>query len=250
MSDFLSPLPAYSLDRAVQMLCAHSADCTSRDLLTLWQKYIIELCLPLPDWLVYENISPPGKGREVLLSVSPTSFHIFWASVGYPPAPNVMLNVKEYGSMDDYTDCKLYIPMPPNYSVRDDGGERLSTVLTHTYGPNSLCIPGKELKKAFRFLTQPDGGDLSIEDKPVSAKTLNYLATALKAFIYIHYGADVADNLRKNLEDPTSLIRTDFADKEIKAPGGKALAGHLKDILIEVLPEIENVDVESNTGNT
>ncbi len=89
------------------------------------------------------------------------------------------------------------------------------------YGHDGLYIPGKELRKVFRFLTQPDGGDLSAEDKPVSAKTINYLAVALKSFIHIHYGADVAENLRKHLDGPTSEIHRDFADnKEVKAPGG------------------------------
>ncbi len=99
---------------------------------------------------------------------------------------------------------------------------------------NPTAIPGMDEKTA----------------SAVSAKTVNYLATALKAFIHIHYGADVADNLRKHLEDPTSDIRKDFANKGIKAPGGKALASHLKNILIEVLPALDNVDVESDAGNT
>ncbi|KAB8310549.1 hypothetical protein EH228_10575 [Erwinia endophytica] len=251
MSNFLSPLPSYSLDRAAQMLCAHGASCTSEDLLTLWKEAYIELCFYLPDYIACENVPAPGTGRQVLLSVTPTSFHVFWESVDYdfPPNDYAMLYVKEYGSTDSYTERKLYVSISPDYSVYDDHGQRLSAVLSLTYGLDGLSIPGKELEKVFRFLTQPNSGDPSAEYKPVSAKTINYLATALKAFIHIHYGADVAENLRKYLEDPTSEIRKDFADKEIKAPGGKALAGHLKDILIEVLPSIEKTDVESGSDN-
>lgn len=233
------------------MLCAHGADCTSEDLLTLWKENHIELCFSLPDYIAGENVPAPGTGREVLLSVSPASFHVYWESVDYCPPPDdyAILCVKDYGSTDSYTERKLYVYMDHEYSVHDDNGQRLYAVLSLMYGHDGLFIPGKELRKVFRFLTQPDDSDLSAEDKPVSAKTINYLAVALKSFIHIHYGADVAENLRKHLDDPTSEIRRDFADKEIKAPGGKALAGHLKDILIEVLPAIERTDVESGSDN-
>lgn len=119
-----------------------------------------------------------------------------------------------------------------------------------------LVLTKAEMERAHRLLNPSlytDRLATATDEKTVSAestKTVNYLATALKAFIHIHYGADVADNLRKHLEDPSSPIRTDFANKEIKAPGGKALARHLKTILIEVIPAIENVDVESDAGNT
>ncbi|SFN58709.1 hypothetical protein SAMN05216516_11136 [Izhakiella capsodis] len=233
------------------MLCAHGADCTSEDLLTLWNEKHIELCFSLPDHIACENVPAPGTGREVLLSVSPVSFHVFWESVDYglPSDDYAILSVKRYGSKDNYTERKLHVSMKPEYSVCDDNGQWLCAILSLTYGLDGLCIPGKELEKLFHFLTDPEGDEVLAEGKPVSAKTINYLAVTLKSFIYIHYGADVAENLRKHLEDPTSLIRTDFANKEIKAPGGKALAGHLKDILIEILPAIERTDVESGCDN-
>lgn len=76
-----------------------------------------------------------------------------------------------------------------------------------------------------------------------SIKTINYLAVALKSLIHIEYGADVAENIRKNLEDPYSEISQDFIKHGIKAPGGKALQNHLRDIVIEILPELEKVEV-------
>lgn len=117
-----------------------------------------------------------------------------------------------------------------------------------------LVLTKAEMERAHRLLNpslytdQQPTATPGTNEKTESAKTVNYLATSLKAFIHIHYGADVADNLRKHLEDPTSEIRKDFANKGIKAPGGKALAGHLKNILLEIVPALENVDVECDVG--
>lgn len=70
-----------------------------------------------------------------------------------------MLCVKEYASIDSDRERKLYVYLDPHDSIYDDNGRRLCAVLSLTYGLHNLCIPGKELEKVFRFLTQPDGGD-------------------------------------------------------------------------------------------
>nr|WP_142008521.1 hypothetical protein [Serratia fonticola] len=242
MSDFVAPLPSYSLDRAAGMLCTHGANCDGDDLLTLWRAEQIELCLPLPDYVACEDVDAPGRGKEVLLSVTPESLHVFWESVDYPPDSYAQLCVKTYGSQEEFRERKLFVPVAPDYSAHDDNGQRLSAVLSLTYGEDALRIPGNELVKVWRFLTQPSGTTAG-DDKPLSSKTVNNLAIALKAFIQVHYGADVVENLRKNLEDPTSEISQDFIKAGIKVPGGRALQNHLKGIVIEVLPSLEKVDV-------
>lgn len=123
------------------MLCAHGADCTSEDLLTLWKENHIELCFSLPDYIACENVPAPGTGREVLLSVTPESFHLFWESVDYCPPPDdyAILCVKDYGSTDNYTERKLHVYMDHEYSVHDDNGQRLYAVLSVMYGHDGLC---------------------------------------------------------------------------------------------------------------
>lgn len=224
------------------MVCAHGANCTSDDLLTLWREEQIELCLPLPDYVAFEDVEAPGRGKEILLSVTPESLHVFWESVDYPPDSYAQLCVKTYGAQEEFRERKLFVPVASDYSPHDDNGQRLSTALSLTYGEDALHIPGKELVKVWCFLTQPSGTTPS-DDKPISSKTVNNLAVALKAFIQVHYGADVVENLRKNLDDPTSEISQDFIKAGIKAPGGRALQSHLKGIVIEVLPALEKVEV-------
>lgn len=254
MTDFYSPLPSYDLVRAAEMLTDKGANCTGNDLLELWSQGVIELCFSLPDYIAIESIDTPGEGKNVLLSVSPDSFNRFWHGIDYPPDLRVNLAVKEYGSDSGFCEQRLWIPTDPQYNIYDDGGKELCEALRDTYSREKLRIPGAELQKVWRFLTCQPIGELKDVSKKgsksggESAKTVNYLATALKAFIHIHYGADVVENLRKHLEDPTSEIRKDFANKELKAPGGKALADHLKTILLDVVPALENVDVERDAG--
>ncbi|QBY47003.1 hypothetical protein [Arsenophonus nasoniae] len=78
-----------------------------------------------------------------------------------------------------------------------------------------------------------------------SPKTVNYLASALKAFIQIQYGAEVAENIRKYLEDPNSEVSQDFSGIGLKAPNGKALQKHMRDVVIEIIPEIEKSEVNT-----
>lgn len=258
MSDFYSPLPSYDLVRAAEMLTDKGANCTGNDLLELWGQRVIELCFSLPDYIAYEDIDFPGHGRSVLLAVSAETFNLFWRKQKHhydlPPDSYVPFSAKEYNSDSTYQDKKLWIPCPFDYFPEEDNGNYLYSSALETYGLEALRIPGAELQKAWQLLkpvSADEFGDVSKKgSKPggESAKTVNYLATALKAFIQIHYGADVVENLRKHLEDPTSEIRKDFANKEIKAPGGKALADHLKTILLDVVPALENVDVERDAG--
>ncbi|CND45497.1 hypothetical protein [Yersinia pseudotuberculosis] len=125
MREFVAPLPSYSLDRAAKMLCAQGADCTHSDLLTLWREEQIELCLLLPDYVAFDDVEEPGRGKEVLLSVLPESFHVFWESVDYPPNFYANLVVKEYGLAEEYRERRLFVPMESDYSTHEDNGQRV-----------------------------------------------------------------------------------------------------------------------------
>lgn len=186
--------------------------------------------------------SPEANINLVVPSYSDLSF--IWRGHSDDPLPSI--EAKPYGI--DKPFAVKRVPHPcEDYC---DYGTQHWEKLYHSLHISSMVLPRAEAEKIY-YLCNPTTAT-STDEKAASAesaKTVNYLATALKAFIHIHYGADVADNLRKHLEDPTSDIRKDFANKGIKAPGGKALARHLKIILIEVLPALENVDVESDTGN-
>lgn len=168
--------------------------------------------------------------------------NVIWNDPATHPTYVSQIDAKPYGENVAFSPLK--IPHFCEYCDSDTAHQELLFLSLHI---SSMVLPRAEVEKIYQMVTglntsrSDDRKEMPVE----STKTVNYLATALKAFIHIHYGADVADNLRKNLEDPTSQIRKDFADKELKAPGGKALAGHLKDILIEISPALERVDVES-----
>lgn len=240
------------------MLTEHGANCIGNDLLDLWSNGVIEICFSLPDYIAHEGIDFPGHGRSVLLAVSAETFNLFWRKqkhhYDFPPDSYAHFSAREYNSDSTYQDKRLWIPCSFDYSPEEDNGNSLYSSAFETYGLEALRIPGAELQKAWQLLKPAfadEFGDVTTKGAKTgvdSAKTVNYLATALKAFILIHYSADEAENLRKHLEDPTSEIRKDFANKGIKAPGGKALAGHLKNILLEIVPALENVDVECDAG--
>lgn len=258
MTDFYSPLPSYDLVRAAEMLTRSGVTCTGKDLIQLWNEGILEICFSLPDYIACEHIDFPGYGHSSLMAISAATFNLFWQKQKYhydfPPDSYASFSTKEYNSDSSYQDKRFWIPCSFDYSPDDDNGSRLYSSAFDNFGLEALRIPGAELQKAWQLL-KPKSPD-KLEDVATkgvkagvdSAKTVNYLAKALKAFILIHYSADEAENLRKHLEDPTSEIRKDFANKGIKAPGGKALAGHLKNILLEIVPALENVDVERDAG--
>ncbi|HCA3881295.1 TPA: hypothetical protein MPK85_001892 [Salmonella enterica] len=251
MSDFVVPqLPFLDLPRAVETIRAAGGwlHCEERDLITLWKSGSIELCFSVPDWIAYADMAFPGKGSDVLLSVEYGSFMRWWAEEPYswPPPPNeVTMQFRSYGTTDPYREMKLSawadMRLSPDYQPVDDSGEGLANALRAMYSSNALVIPRAELVKAIGIFTSTLPDDVrescAAAGKTESQKSVNYLARQLKALICIHYGADVADKLKKYLDDPDSEIRKDFASKGLKAPGGKALQRHLENVDVETLDD-------------
>ncbi|ECZ8440854.1 hypothetical protein F8670_04915 [Salmonella enterica] len=251
MSDFVVPqLPFLDLPRAVETIRAAGGwlHCEERDLITLWQGESIELCFSVPDWIASDEVEYPGNGRNVLLSVEYGSFMRWWAEEPYswPPPPNeVTMQFRSYGTTDPYREMKLSawadMRLSPDYQPVDDSGERLANALRAMYSEKALVIPRAELVKAIGIFTSTLPDDVrescAAAGKTESQKSVNYLARQLKALICIHYGADVADKLKKYLDDPDSEIRKDFASKGLKAPGGKALQRHLENVDVETLDD-------------
>ncbi|EAQ4297204.1 hypothetical protein PXU46_002455 [Salmonella enterica] len=251
MSDFVVPqLPFLDLPRAVETIRAAGGwlHCEERDLITLWKSGSIELCFSVPDWIACADMDFPGKGSDVLLSVEYGSFMRWWAEEPYswPPPPNeVTMQFRSYGTTDPYREMKLSawadMRLSPDYQPVDDSGEGLANALRAMYSSNALVIPRAELVKAIGIFTSTLPDDVrescAAAGKTESQKSVNYLARQLKALICIHYGADVADKLKKYLDDPDSEIRKDFASKGLKAPGGKALQRHLENVDVETLDD-------------
>ncbi|EIC8973107.1 hypothetical protein LAS57_003932 [Salmonella enterica] len=251
MSDFVVPqLPFLDLPRAVETIRAAGGwlHCEERDLITLWKSGSIELCFSVPDWIAYADMDFPGKGSDVLLSVEYGSFMRWWAEEPYswPPPPNeVTMQFRSYGTTDPYREMKLNawadMRLSPDYRPENDNGELLAEALHALYSEKALVIPRAELVKAIGIFTSTLPDDVrescAAAGKTESQKSVNYLARQLKALICIHYGADVADKLKKYLDDPDSEIRKDFASKGLKAPGGKALQRHLENVDVETLDD-------------
>lgn len=63
----------------------------------------------------------------------------------------------------------------------------------------------------------------SKQEKTPTTKTLNSQAECIRNLIIAHYGEEVANNIRKELENPNSEISKDFDKKGLKAPSGKAV---------------------------
>lgn len=271
MSDFVFPFEFQPVPEALAILNDMDIapfEITEKHMESWWAEGKIQLCFNwggfwkagLADELAktegYADLGAKEKitalnavsgSHEANISLAVPSYSdlsFIWRGHSDDPLPSI--EAKPYGL--DQPFAVKRVPHPcEDYC---DYGTQHWEKLYHSLHISSMVLPRAEAEKIY-FLCNPTAIP-GVDEKTASAesaKTVNYLATALKAFIHIHYGADVADNLRKHLEDPTSDIRKDFANKGIKAPGGKALARHLKNILIEVLPALENVDVESDTGN-
>lgn len=57
----------------------------------------------------------------------------------------------------------------------------------------------------------------------ISTKTLNAQAEFLRNLIITQYGEDYANNIRRELDNPSSEIRQDFEKKGLPTPSGKAV---------------------------
>lgn len=251
MSDFVVPqLPFLDLPRAVETIRAAGGwlHCEERDLITLWKSGSIELCFSVPDWIASDEVEYPGNGRNVLLSVEPASFIRWWAEAPYdwsPPPEAVTMALRRYGTAGPHREQSLsawaYSRLDFDYRPENDNGELLAEALHALYSEKALVIPRAELVKAIGIFTSTLPDDVrescAAAGKTESQKSVNYLARQLKALICIHYGADVADKLKKYLDDPDSEIRKDFASKGLKAPGGKALQRHLENVDVETLDD-------------
>ncbi|MDE9569605.1 hypothetical protein KKJ16_11300 [Xenorhabdus bovienii] len=108
-------------------------------------------------------------------------------------------------------------------------------------------IPRFELEKIYALIhgtpLPKNNTESKAEGRKESPKTINHLARIIKALVHTQYGADTAENIRRELNDPYSEISTDFSTKGIIPPNGKSLQKLLRETLIEVVPLIENVDV-------
>lgn len=251
MSDFVVPqLPFLDLPRAVETIRAAGgwSRCEERDLITLWQEESIDLCFNVPDWIASDEVEHPGNGRNVLLSVEPASFIRWWAEMPYGGAPfpeAVTMALRPYGTVGPHREQSLsvaaYSRLSFDYLQDYDNGELIAEALHALYSEKALVIPRAELVKAIGIFTSTLPDDVrdscAAAGKAESQKSINYLARQLKALICIHYGADVADNLKKYLDDPDSEISKDFASKGLKAPGGKALQRHLDNVDVETLDD-------------
>lgn len=220
MSDFVFPFQWRELPRAVEWLNEQKANgpaVTLDDFLAWWGQGVIELCYFWGDM----GLVVPDRGDFM-------SFVEGYLYAGCTDPTDIpMMAIKPYGTDGDYQRVKL-----PHGT--QDGPYELAYDLT----ANGLVIPHAEMLKVWRLfnplLDEVDESRAAV-GKPESQKSINYLACQLKALICIHYGADVADNLKKYLDDPDSEISKDFANKGLKAPGGKALQKHLENVDVKTL---------------
>lgn len=222
MSDFVFPFQWRELPRAVEWLNEQKVNgpaVTLDDFLAWWGQGVIELCYFWGDM----GLVVPDRGDFM----SFVDGYLYAECTDHSDIPKMM--IKPYGTDSDYQPVKLPHGTP-------DGPYELAYDLT----ANGLVIPHAEMLKVWRlFNPLPDEVDESraAVSKPESQKSINYLARQLKALICIHYGADVADNLKMFLDDPASQISTDFAEKRLKAPGAKALQKHLDNVDVETLDD-------------
>ncbi|MEQ1969462.1 hypothetical protein ABLA30_21345 [Xenorhabdus nematophila] len=162
----------------------------------------------------------------------------WWRGDDASPYPSFY--VRPYGKNTAFTQRDA-----PHNCEDCDQSQHHWELLHETLGDYNLVLPEKEAKKIYDLLNPPTSQEetlLPIQEKE-SSKTVNHLANALKSFLYIQYGADVADNIYRELKNPNSQVRQDFSDKCLKHPEGKALEKHLREILITVAPLIEKTDV-------
>lgn len=61
------------------------------------------------------------------------------------------------------------------------------------------------------------------KEKVPATKTLNSQAEFIRNLIIMSYGEEVADSIRKELDNPNSEISIDFQTKGLKAPSGKTV---------------------------
>lgn len=64
---------------------------------------------------------------------------------------------------------------------------------------------------------------LKQQEKKPANKTLNSQAEFIRNLIIMSYGEEVADSIRKELDNPNSEISIDFQTKGLKAPSGKTV---------------------------
>ncbi|PHM47133.1 hypothetical protein [Xenorhabdus miraniensis] len=68
-------------------------------------------------------------------------------------------------------------------------------------------------------------------EKQISSKTSNAQAQFIYGLLFTKYGAEVAENPRRHMENPRGTIRADFEKAGLPLPSGNAVMGWLKDII-------------------
>ncbi|MCT8541521.1 hypothetical protein KZ402_10765, partial [Glaesserella parasuis] len=81
---------------------------------------------------------------------------------------------------------------------------------------DELYITNESLENFLKDKEQP-------KPPKIGTKTLNTQAEFIRNLITIHYGEDIANNIRNQLDDPNSDISKDFDNKALKAPSGKTV---------------------------
>ncbi|SFN67214.1 hypothetical protein [Xenorhabdus japonica] len=150
---------------------------------------------------------------------------------------------------DLYTDSAHKMANKNQNSTPNNNHDREYSTVEALPSPEPV-IPHFELEKIYSLIHNipllENYTEIKTKEKEINGnpRSLNFMARLVKALLHIQYSADEAENIRRELDDPHSRISTDFSDKGIKAPSGKALHGKLRDMLIEIVPLIENVDIE------
>ncbi|KMK50518.1 hypothetical protein RO21_11295 [[Actinobacillus] muris] len=90
--------------------------------------------------------------------------------------------------------------------------------LDHNYelSPENLYILNSDLEDFLNNKAEPP-------NKVSNNKTINTQAEFIRNLISVTYGEDVANNIRKHLDNPQSEISRDFETKGLTAPSGKTV---------------------------
>lgn len=113
-------------------------------------------------------------------------------------------------------------------------GRRYSDALADTdIQLTDIVLPLEEMVKV-RSLLEISENERK-EDKKESTKTINYLARFAKSLIQIHYGEDIANDIKKQLNRSDSEICIDFKNKKIKKPLGKTIAKYFDAVDVDTI---------------
>ncbi|WP_391528020.1 hypothetical protein [Photorhabdus akhurstii] len=211
MSDFIFPFQWRELSRAVEWLnerddIQYTISCD--DFISWWRQGELELCyywepqgLLVPDFTDFQGFN---EGY-------------YWDS--YLPGEVPKISIKDYGAGSNYRLVSIPHGNPFNPSEFGDLSSK------------ALVIPQFEMEKAYRLLNPEYEAGAEAE----SPKTINMLARFAKSLVRIHYGADVADNLRNELKNADSAIYQDFINANLVVPKSRALGDRLRSVDVDTI---------------